>query len=166
MFLLMFICLLNPVLKEIHDFHVSRCEINYETSSGDIQIAAHIFIDDLENALKLSGHSGFHITAVNENSKADRIIEQYISTKLKLQAGDGRILKLQLIGKEMSDDKMALWCYLEVTGIKHINVLKVENTMLMELFNDQKNIIDFTLNNKKKYFSVLDAKKRFVEYSW
>ncbi len=166
MFLLMFICLLNPVLKEIHDFHVSRCEINYETGSGDIQIAAHIFIDDLENALKLSGHNDLHLTAVNENSKADQIIERYINSKLKLQAGDGRILKLQMIGKEMSDDEMALWCYLEVTDMKHIHELKIENTILMELFNDQKNIIDFTLNGKKKYFSVLDTKKRFVAYRW
>ncbi|MCZ2101548.1 MAG: hypothetical protein LC107_08440 [Chitinophagales bacterium] len=157
--------LFASVLPEMHDFHVSRCEINYETASGDIQIAAHIFVDDLENALKLSGYQHCALGTSKENAQSNAIIEQYLQSKLKIETSNKK-LKPILLGKELSDDQMALWCYLEVTGIKEVNSLKIDNTILMELFNDQKNIIDFRVNNKKKHFYIVDAKKSIVSLSW
>ncbi|MFZ1524138.1 MAG: DUF6702 family protein, partial [Saprospiraceae bacterium] len=54
-------------LNTAHDFHLSRCEINYETTSGDVQIAAHIFLDDLENAIALTGRKGLFIATAKES---------------------------------------------------------------------------------------------------
>ncbi len=150
---------------EVHDFHVSRCEINYDTKTGDIQISAHIFLDDLENVLKLSGIHNLFIATARENKNSDDYIDKYVQSKLRLTAS-GKLLNLQFVGKELSEDAMAVWCYFEIPGNKNLTNLHIDNKILMDLFNDQKNIIDFTINSKKKYFTIVDAKKSFIEYKW
>lgn len=162
---LFFVVKLLPIHSEVHDFHVSRCEINYETKTDDIQIAVHIFIDDLENALKLTGIQNLYIGTAKEHMKADDYINKYVQSKFFMTT-TGKQLKLQYLGKELSEDAMAVWCYFEIPDNKNIRELRIDNKILMELFNDQKNIIDFTINNKKKYFTIVDAKKSFIEYKW
>lgn len=165
---LLFLLLLN-VNTEIsnisdHDFHLSRCEINYETATGDIQIAAHIFIDDLENALGQTGAKRVYIATSKESADCNTLIEKYINQKLKLKAAN-RILTPSFLGKESSKDMTAVWCYLEVTNIKNLKEFEIENKILTEIFIDQKNIIDFTVNKKKKHFTIFDSKKTSEIYS-
>jgi hypothetical protein len=145
----------------MHDFHLSRCEINYETATGDIQIAAHVFIDDLELALKKSGIHSLYICSPRESEKAHAAIEAYIHQKLAFYV-NGKKLVPVMLGKEASDDLMAVWCYFEIPGNKNLHQVKIENKILTELFNDQKNIIDFTVDKRKKGFAVFDT-KRFEE---
>jgi len=144
--------------KAIHDFHISRCEVNYETASGDLQVSAHIFIDDLESALAVDGKKGLHLCTSKESVDADDAIQGYLGQKLTFKSGS-RSIKLELLGKETSKDMIAVWCYLEATGLKNLTALEIQNTILHELYNDQKNIVDFTINKKKKYFTIFDSKK-------
>lgn len=144
-----------------HDFHLSRCEINYETASGDIQIAAHVFIDDLELALKKSGIHSLYICTPKESERAQAAIEAYMHQKLSFYVNGKKIVPIML-GKEASDDLMAVWCYFEISGNKNLRQLKIENKILTELFNDQKNIVDFTVNKRKKGFAIFDS-ARFEE---
>jgi hypothetical protein len=156
---------LDETKEVFHDFHLSRCEINFESKSGDLQIAAHIFIDDFEDALALGGKKDLHIGTQKESPKGDEAIEQYINQKLILKSLN-KAHKLSLIGKEVSKDKMAVWCYFEVIGLKNLTNIDIENKILTEVFNDQKNIVDFTVDNKKKHFTIFDAKKVKAVYEW
>ncbi|MFT7603922.1 MAG: hypothetical protein ACI8VT_001490, partial [Saprospiraceae bacterium] len=59
----------------------------------------------------------------------------------------------EFIGKEQSEDLQAVWCYLEVTNIKFFNSIEVTNSLLMEVFEDQKNIVHIKApDNKQGYF--------------
>jgi hypothetical protein len=78
----------------------------------------------------------------------------------------GKVVKLTFLGKETSKDKLAVWCYLEATGLKNISALDIENIILTELYNDQKNIVDFTVDKKKKHFTIFDTKKVKEVYEW
>lgn len=144
-----------------HDFHLSRCEINYETATGDIQIAAHVFIDDLELALKKSGIHTLYICTPKESEKTHAAIEAYMNQKLSFYV-NGKKLVPVMLGKEASDDLMAVWCYFEISGNKNLRQVKIENKILTELFNDQKNIVDFTVDKRKKGFAIFDS-ERFEE---
>ena len=94
-FFLIISLLLNPYIgnKVAHDFHISRCEINYETTSGDVQISAHIFIDDLEDAIKSTNKKQVYIGTSKEIADCDLMIESYIKNKLKINWLFGVILK-------------------------------------------------------------------------
>jgi len=166
-FFLIISLLLNPYLgkKVAHDFHISRCEINYETTSGDVQISAHIFIDDLEDAIKSTNKKQVYIGTSKEIADCNLMIESYIKNKLKISSGNKQ-LSYSILGKEVTADKLAVWCHFEVLGIKNIKSLHVTNTILTEIYNDQKNIVDFTVDNKKKGFTIYDTKKTEELYTW
>lgn len=142
-----------------HDFHISRCEINWDQKSGDVQIAAHIFIDDLETALQWKGVKGLKIGSGSESKEADRHISSYLSQHL-LCKEQNNPLSFSFLGKELSDDKMAIWCYLEVPAQKNIKKLTIENSILTEIFSDQKNIVEVTMNGKRTGFVILDGKRK------
>ena len=166
-FFLIISLLLNPYIgnKVAHDFHISRCEINYETASGDVQISVHIFIDDLEDAIKSTNKKQVNIGTSKEIADCDLMIESYIKNKLKISSGNKQ-LSYSILGKEVTADKLAVWCHFEVLGVKNIKSLHVTNTILTEIYNDQKNIVDFTVDNKKKGFTIFDTKKTEELYTW
>ncbi len=152
----------SPATKpngHVHEFHISRCEINWDERSGDIQIAAHIFIDDLETALQWKGVKGLKIGSDKESKDADRHIANYLSQHLQCKE-QNTSLSFSFLGKELSDDKMAIWCYLEVAAQKNIKKVTVENSILTEIFPDQKNIVEVTINGKRTGFVILDGKKK------
>ncbi len=146
-------------LGGVHDFHISRCEINWDEKSGDLQIAAHIFIDDLESAFQWKGVKGLKIGSDKESKDADRHITSYLSQHLRCK-DQNSALTFSFLGKEISEDKMAVWCYMEVSAQKQINKLTIENSLLTEIFPDQKNIVEFTVNGKRRGFVILDRKKK------
>jgi len=63
------------------------------------------------------------------------------------------------IGKEMSEDMVAVWCYLEIENVENIRELHVKNSILLEAFDDQKNIISITGPNKKKGYLLFNNAK-------
>jgi len=148
-----------------HDFHLSRCEINYETASGDIQIASHIFIDDLELALEKTGVRSLFICTPKESEKANGAIEAYVKQKLSIYVNGKKLIPVML-GKEASDDLMAVWCYFEIPGYKDVHQVKIENKILTEVFNDQKNIVDITVDKRKKGFAIFDTKRSQEIFNW
>lgn len=71
-----------------------------------------------------------------------------------------------MLGKEASEDLMAVWCYFEISGYKNLRQVKIENKILTELFNDQKNIVDVTVDKRKKGFAIFDTKRIEEIFSW
>lgn len=141
-----------------HDFHISRTEINYDNKTHEVQIAVHLFIDDFESALVKSGSPKLHLCTPKEHQTTDEAIEKYLNSKMKVYIG-AKPITATFLGKETSTDKMAVWCYLEISNVKNISELTIENKLLNELFNDQKNITDFTVNKKRKAFVIFDSNK-------
>ncbi len=141
-----------------HDFHISRTEINYDQKTNEVQIAVHLFIDDFESALVKSGSAKLHLCTPKEDQSADDAIEKYLNNKMRIYVS-GKPITASFLGKETSTDKMAVWCYLEISNVKNISELTIENKLLNEIYNDQKNITDFTVNKKRKAFIIFDSDK-------
>jgi len=54
---------------------------------------------------------------------------------------DGQEKAFNFIGKETSEDLVAMYCYLEVEDVQSVNEITISNDMLMDLFDDQINIV-------------------------
>ena len=62
-------------------------------------------------------------------------------------------MEYTFIGREITDDLAATWCYLEIPEVKDCRSMTIKNDILMELFDDQRNIIDITgPQNQRGYF--------------
>jgi hypothetical protein len=68
------------------------------------------------------------------------------------------------LGRKYEDDMVYL--FLEVENIEAFEYLSVENSILTDLFEDQKNMIHFTSNDFKKSFILeKELSKRTINYT-
>ena len=123
-----------------HEYHVSKCRINYDAPTRAYQITLHLFIDDLETALRARGIDHLRIGTERESSEADRHLMGYLREQLALHA-DGAPLAYTYVGKEVADDLLGLFVYLEIPEQPLPGSFAVRNELLTEVFDDQQNIV-------------------------
>jgi hypothetical protein len=138
-----------PTGAELHAFHLSKCLLEYNEREKAIQISMHIFLDDLEDALRLEGHDQLFICTKKEAPEAEQHMEAYLRKHFQLVV-NGQEMNYNFLGKEASDDLMGAWCYIEVENIQQLQELEVKNSILMELFDDQKNVVHLVGPNQKR----------------
>ena len=148
----------DPQMVPAHEFHLSKSLVEYVEGEKAIQITMHLFIDDLEEALRQQGKSKLYICTDKESPEAEPAIYQYLQSTFRI-ALDGQVVEYSFIGKEISEDLLAMWCYLEVEGVSSFSKLQVQNSILTELFEDQKNLVSVIGPKQKKDFFMLDNKK-------
>lgn len=125
-----------------HDFHMSKCDIYYNREKASLEIVLHLFIDDTEEALKSVTDEQLRMCTKDEHSSTPAFLKAYLNQKLRLTI-DGNASSYKFLGKEVSEDLMAIWCYLEVENVPQINSIEIRNDIMLELFDDQKNIVSF-----------------------
>ncbi len=153
-----FIGHLHANVLPLHEFHLSKCNIEYKQSEQVIQITLHVFIDDLESALREKGIDQLFIGTEKEKENADQHIQKYLQEKFQIKS-DAQILDLVFLGKEQSEDLAAIWCYLEVTKVNTIKHLTVTNNVLMDIFDDQKNIVSIKGPQKQSAYFLFEKGK-------
>ena len=156
LYLLLFLHFLNPAIgtpvteSEVHEFHISKCVIECKAEQKAIQVSLHIFIDDLEEALRQQGADKLFICTEKESKKAEKYMKRYLEQRFDLKV-NGTSIEYEFLGKEISKDLAAVWCYLEFTNVEDIKSLELKNDILMEVFDDQRNIISLSANDKDDY---------------
>jgi hypothetical protein len=144
-----------PTSILFHEFHISRTTLNYDSKTKAYQMTVHIFIDDLEKCLLRKGHKNLRIGSEKELATTDEIIEKYLRENLILMSA--KAIPYTFLGRELSEDATALYCYLESGETPSLVSLGIKNSLLLEEFQDQKNIIDVT-RDKKRITQVLCQK--------
>jgi len=136
---------LTALLGIEHDFHVSISQMEHNVSSGRIEVAVKVFTDDLEEALARKGLRKAGIGTASEHDSAQVFIARYLYEKIRVR-NDGKALTFVYLGSEQAAD--ATWCYLESEPVESLGRLRVSNTLLHEVFDDQVNIIHFKRDGK------------------
>jgi hypothetical protein len=146
-----------------HEFHLSRTTINYNSQSKTYQFTIHIFIDDLTKCLEKKGFKNLNIGG-KEATNTDEAIEKYIRENVILM-GD-KAIPYTYLGREFSDDQIALLIYLESTESPVRKNLAIKNSLLLEEFNDQKNIIDITKDKFRITQLLCDRSEDYKAFSF
>ena len=149
---------LGSPAPSMHDFHLSKSEVYYNRINQSLEVSLHVFIDDLEVAMQKSGIDQTYIATSKEIENADSLISQYLNDHFSI-AVDGRRIQFNFLGKEDSDDLLAIWCYLEGEEVTNPREIQIKNKLLVEVFDDQKNIVAFS-SEKKQEFLLFDLKKQ------
>jgi hypothetical protein len=155
LFYLLAYILITPPTETAHDIHISKAEIHYKSERKSLQISLHIFIDDLEDELEDMGAENIYLCTERETAAAEEYLMQYINQRFVLSDGTQN-LKLEFIGKENSEDLLAVWCYLEVPEYT-LTDLSIKNQIMITRYEDQKNIVSFKVDGKRKAFHILDV---------
>ncbi len=141
-----------------HEFHLSKCDIDYSKEESTLQISISIFIDDLEMTLKEQGHDSLKICTQSEAPHAESLIFGYIQEHLVIEV-DGKPAQLTWVGKEVSEDLAAVWSYLQIDNVDPKESIAVTNDILMASFDDQQNVVKLTMDKHRKSFFLFDRKE-------
>ncbi|MEQ8418485.1 MAG: hypothetical protein RIB64_00665 [Arenibacter algicola] len=148
--------LLLPLLAftVAHKFYISVTSVEYSDKDRALQITTRIFIDDFEKVLQERYGIKGSLATKEESDMADAYIEKYLRTKFMVEIND-RPVDFDFLGKEYDNDIMI--CYLEVSkiDISTATSISVENEVLMDIFEEQKNVVHFKLGNQKKSFVLI-----------
>jgi hypothetical protein len=134
-----FLFILAIKLQLLHAFHVSVCDMVYESDDKHLKISVRLFLDDLEDALEpATGLQLYDITREEHWDLTQQLLEQYFAKNLKINIKN-KSLDLAYLGSEVEGD--AMWCYLEVEKLKPFDEMTVQYTALKEVFDDQENLV-------------------------
>lgn len=133
----------------MHKFYVSTIRVEYRAVQKTLQVTMRIFIDDLQETLDRNFHKKFELGGSVEPTEIDTLIKRYINSHFEVLINDKRI-SMNFLGKEYENDMVYL--YVELTDIDTISSIAIKDDMLMDVFEDQKNIINIFIGDTKKSF--------------
>ena len=149
-----------------HDIHISKCNIDFSNEEKTLQITLHIYLDDLEFAIKKGGvEERLNLCTEKEHPNGDKYVFDYFEKMFQLEVNE-KAVSYNYLGKEISEDLLAGWFYLEVENVQNLSDLKINYGILTDLYNDQQSIIKVKGPNKKKGYFLLDSKKKEAKASF
>lgn len=146
--------LIGSAFRPAHEFHVSTTEIEYAPDREQVQITIHLFIDDLELALMAAGAPKLYIGTPDEMQQTSQHLSRYLEKNFRL-SWNQQYLPTGMLGYEISDDMQALFVYLSANTKQPMQHIQVENTVLTEIYDDQKNIVKVRGKQGKKRTTFL-----------
>lgn len=158
-FLALPLLLLASGFRPAHEFHVSTTNVDYAPDREQVQITMHIFIDDLELALIAAGAPKLYIGTPDEMQQTSQHLSRYLEKNFRL-TWNGQYLPTGLLGYEVSEDMQALYIYLSGNTQQPMRQIQVENTVLTEIYDDQKNIVKVKGEQGKKRTTFLLSRDR------
>lgn len=129
-----------------HKFYVSINQVDYNQSKKRLEITSRFFLDDINNVLKKTHNKDFYIGDKKESQQEVELLKTYFKQNFEIFVNNKKV-NYTLHNKELDDD--VLVCYFLVNDVNKINSIKIKNTILMDLEDDQQNIHHFNIYQKK-----------------
>jgi hypothetical protein len=101
-------------------------------------VAIKIFKEDFALALK----NNFQVVVPMENADEklnSDIITRYVNSCLQIELNKSKILKLEYKSSEINED--AIWIYFRMGKIENSTNLRIKNSLLVDLWDDQTNLL-------------------------
>jgi hypothetical protein len=131
-----------------HPFHASVCYIEHNPLSKTLEISLKLFGDDLDLALTHAFGKRFFVGTAAETPDTQERLKEFLQKNLRFTV-NGTPMPFVFLGKESPDDaNFELWCHLEIGQVANLSQLEVSNTLLVDRFNDQTNIVKIKANGK------------------
>ena len=123
-----------------HDLHIVYGDLAVEGTL--IAGRLRFFKDDLERAL--GPMVGATVLDLEPGPESDALVMRYLREHLRIDVG-GTVLEPELLqsGQDELDREPVWWVIVQFPSPTPLDTFRVRNTLLFELFGDQRNIIKF-----------------------
>ena len=126
-----------------HDFFYSFAEVEYKRSSGVIETTLIVTTHDFEQYLRKLGWSQKDLASAKTDSISLTFIEKEINNHLMLSSDLHEAIHMKLIGYE--NQLIGTTQFYLTTQIEPIQMLDFKFDLLMDLYPQQQNKINFTM---------------------
>ncbi len=134
--------------------------MTYNTKEKSWEVAIKLFQDDFETSL--TGNTG-KVFKFSTATDADKIIESYVRKHFGVQVNKTLQTPYRYLGFEPQND--AVWVYLEIPTEKDLSGIYLENSLLLDSFEDQTNLLQVANGDRKKSF-LFQKNKSVQNISW
>ena len=124
--------------EEAHEFYLSVTEVVYKKDQKALQITSRVFTDDMQRVLNTRYDKNIKLSYEKDLKANKSLFQKYLEQKLKITVGNKQI-SLTYLGCKFDADQLVL--FLEAENVKDFSTVEVENLVLTDLFDDQKNIV-------------------------
>lgn len=138
----------------MHKFYVSIYQINFAPEKKMLHITSRIFVDDLNDVLSKKYKTKTFVGEDKESQKDIDLMKQYILENFIIKI-NGKHKAINFANKELEGNVVI--CYYNVKDVSKIKQLEIENSVLLELNDEQQNIIHTNYNGVKKSFLFTNA---------
>ncbi|GLU42476.1 hypothetical protein Musp01_01000 [Muricauda sp. NBRC 101325] len=130
--------------------------MEYSESDEAFQITSRIFIDDLDDLLEERYGIKSNLATPEESKIAEDYIKKYFKTKFIVEI-NGEPIAYNFLGKKYDADVVV--CYMEIPNVKlqEVKILTIQNEILTDMFDEQKNLVHVKWNGNKKSFVLIKS---------
>ncbi|MEQ8477031.1 DUF6702 family protein [Fulvivirga sp.] len=136
----------------LHPIHITVTDINFDQERSALEIVSKVFLDDLESEIRsLKKEEYLDITKPGEKRTTDDLLRPYIKERFKVMV-NGKEVECVYLGHEVETE--AIYLYLEVEKVKKFKSISVENTVLLNFFDDQVNMVHVKVDGKLRSMKI------------
>jgi hypothetical protein len=135
-----------------HPIHVSVTNMDLDPGRGTVELSVKIFADDFQDLI-------FHRYSVQlrlteQENPGDKIdaVNRYIASALQMEINGKPAEGLQFLESRLNEG--AIWLYYKYNYGGRINSLKIRNTLMLEKFDDQTNLLIVAYNDKENGYMM------------
>jgi hypothetical protein len=139
----------------LHPLHISVTEIEFDEKDKALEIMMRVFVDDLEVTMKDRLKQPELDILSPKGITVDQMMSEYLNEHFQLSL-DNKPQKIKYLGHEQEDE--AFIFYIEVSNVKKWKTIQVMNSIIMEVFEDQSNLIHVTVKGKVKSLRLVKDK--------
>jgi hypothetical protein len=145
-----------------HEYYVSLTEVTYDPEKQNVEIISRLFHDDFENVLRARYDEKIIFRPSEQTQDIDKYIKLYFKKKFILSI-DGKNEDIEYLGFKFDQDRVNV--FLKITSVNSFNSVSIENLLLTDLTEEQKNIVHcFKLKQKKSVLLTRYDAKANLEF--
>jgi hypothetical protein len=130
----------------LHAYHSTITELRYNAAKKQLELSVKVFTDDFEKALSQGQPKPVSLTEAGPRPLITA--DAYFQRTLQLSTPAGARLPLQLLGMQAENDGYWFYCKVPLPG--PVAGVKLRQTVLLDAFPDQMNIVNIEANDKKQ----------------
>lgn len=142
-----------------HPVHVSVTNIEYMESEERFEVSFKLFYDDFETIISNKYNVQLFLGTEERLDNEEIYFLRYIRERFQLIA-DGEVLEPSFRFRKMNDD--SIWLYFYFDRKTPVNKIEVINSLMMDLFLDQSNLVIFKSKGTEKGY-ILKSKKDKID---
>jgi len=145
-----------------HPFHVSICDVTYDSDDKHLKISVRLFTDDLEMGLSNYAEAPELDLLELDSAMLNALLQRYLLENLRFTTNK-EVLPLHYLGSQKEDN--GIWCFLEYENLSPFDEIVVFNSLLINAFEDQENLVHFRKNKIVKSLR-LNHKNKIGTVNW
>lgn len=143
--------ILTCSLLIFHPVHLSVTNVEYNTSKHEFLIRVRLFVDDFQKILNIKYGQKCDFRK-GRSQLNDKYLKKYLSEHLDFVINGKSVNYSAIHIKDYQVKDITLWVDLWFKYRPEVKTMQIKNTLMFDLYPDQRNLLIFTYKGEQKAY--------------